>query len=321
MPVSDRTWSAVQCPHCSGQMKVGDCTVVVDLPVGVPQPYVRVTEEEEKAARQDWKFNRWAGKMVVLGFAGLVLCSAALAIVMWNSDTTPPHSNKTAEALPDAEKKHAEERWPGGPALAERFLTVRDWRDMRPMVADRTRVEGVMAWYYSRHEFKAVAGPVKLIQCQEAGGEGRAVLQVKAEAPGGRPLSLLLVQEEGSWKVDWEVFVNANTVRWEAFLREPAGAVIELPLLVARKPGAMSYTVKAGGSPDTHESVELWATERKVLAGAVLAKQAAEWRDLEGIGYNDAVKVIARVRLENPALEPPQVKIESIVQRGWVRAR
>src|SRR5262249_31223462 len=83
MPASNHSWCAVQSPICSGQMKVGECESAPEPPVGVPQTYVRVTEEEEKAARQEWSFNRWAGKMVVLGFAGLVLASAALAVVMW----------------------------------------------------------------------------------------------------------------------------------------------------------------------------------------------------------------------------------------------
>lgn len=317
MPASEQRWSAVQCPHCSGQMKVGECTIVVDLPVGVPQPYVRVTEQEEKKAREDWKYNRWAGKMVVLGFAGIVLAGVALAVVMIPGEKQG--SSKPTQILVDAEKVRAEEKWPGTPALAEKFLTVRNWREMLPLAADAARVEGVMEWYYARREFRPQAGPVTLRQFQKADAEGRALLRVEAEVPGSRPRWLLLVQENGAWKVDWEVFVNASGVRWAAFLREPAGTEIELPLLTARKPGGVGYIAKAGASPVTHDAVLLWATERQSIAAAVLPKGAPVWKDLPGIGFNSAVKAIVRVKMENPALDPPLVKLESIVQRGWVR--
>ena len=119
--------------------------------------------------------------------------------------------------------------------------------------------------------------------------------------------------------MDWEAFTHASAVRWAAFLHEPAGTLIELPLLVARKPAANAYIIAAGASPDNTEALVLWAADRNSLGGAVMTRDAAAWRELSGIGYDDAVKVIARIRMKDSAFEPPLVEVEAILKQGWVR--
>ena len=114
-------------------------------------------------------------------------------------------------------------------------------------------------------------------------------------------------------------YTNASAVRWAAFLHEPAGTLIELPLLVTRKPAANAYIIAAGASPDNTDALVLWAADRNSLGGAVMTRDAAAWRELPGIGYDDAVKVIARIRMKDSALEPPLVEVETILQQGWVR--
>jgi hypothetical protein len=319
MPASEHTWSAVQCPHCSGQMKVGDCEAAAEARVGISQPYIRVTEEEEAAARAEWKYHRWTGKLVVLGVVALVAAAAAVLWVVFRRDA---HKEGFAriESLERWKERRWEAQWPGAAGMVERFLAAQQWRDLKPLVLDAPRVEGIMEWYYSRRDFRPMEGPVKLREFQSVEVEGVSVLRVYAEQ-GLFSLCLLLRQEKGDWKVDWEVFVNANGERWAAFLKEPAGTMVELPLLAARKPAADAYLIKAGVTPDTHEALALWANERREVAAAAITKNAKEWGDLEGIGYDDAVKVIARVKMENPAADPPLVKIEAIVQRGWVRKR
>lgn len=320
LPASDQRWAAVQCPHCSGQMKIGDCAAAVEVKAGGAQVYVRVTEQAEAAAQADWRHHRWAGKMVVLGFAGLVVTAVVLAWHFLADRGRASSSQKKAGDFLQMEDRKLEGEFPGATAVAGSFLTARDWRGMLPWVSDAGRVESGMAWHYERHDFKPAAGPVRVLDFKKVEVEGRELLRVQAEATGGRPVWLLLVQEGGVWKVDWEVFANAPGERWAAFLREPAGSVLELPLLVARKPAADAYIIRAGASPVTHEALVLWAADRESLAGAVLAKEAADWKLLTGIGYDDAVKVIARVRMEQLAAEPPLVRLEGIVQSGWMRS-
>jgi hypothetical protein len=320
MPASGHSWSAVQCPHCSGQMKTGDCEAALSPPVGEAQPYIKVTEEEESMAREEWKHRRRSGKLAVAGGVFMLVAGAMVAWMAWRGGA-PTAGQARVGAMQKAEGEQSDDEWRQVRAVVEKFLTVRQWRDLLPTVADPVRVEGVMTWYYSRNEWKPMEGAVKIPDYQRLEADGAELLRVRAEGGGERSLWLLLVRDHGEWKVDWEVFVNAGVVRWEAFLREPAGTMVELPLFAAKKPAADGYLVKAGATPDTHEALLLWAKKRQTLASAVLAKEAAVWQDLEGIGYDKAVKVIARLKMDNPGADPPLVKLEGIVQRGWVRPR
>ena len=315
IPISDQPWSTVQCPHCASQMKVRDCFAVVDLPVGVSQPYIHVTEEEERAAAEEWKNRRRTRRMAVLGIGGMLFAVVAVLAVIRVSDRTPGSVPRAAGDSPD--RKLASAQWPGAPDAVEQFLTAPAWRAMLPYVADAGRVEGIMEWFYTKHDFTPASGPVELLHYQPGDVDG--LLRVQAAVPGKQPIWLLLVRERAGWKVDWEVFANAHAERWAAFLRGNEGAEIELPLMVSRKPAATAYIAKGGADPAAVDAVVLWASGRESMAGALLPKTAPEWKDLEGITFNKAVKVIARVQMADSSAEPPLVRLKGIVQRGWVR--
>ena len=67
------------------------------------------------------------------------------------------------------------------------------------------------------------------------------------------------------------------------------------------------------------DALSLWALDRQTMAAALLRRDDALWRELDGIGFDTAVKVVARVTMLDPAAEPPMVRLEAILQRGWLR--
>ena len=320
LPASEQTWSAVQCPHCSGQMQVRECTAA-ETPAVREQEYHPVTEQQEAAARVEATQRRWSGRMVFLACALPLAGLAAWGVMRaWQVFSDPAQKQKDQKDRAAALLAAGHEERGAALALARQFLHAETWQDLLPLTADEERVTGMMEWYYSTHPaWQPVAGTVEVVNTERLESDGRAMMRVQAATPERTAIWLLLVREGEVWKVDWEVFANANVARWAAFVREPAGAAAELPLLVALKPAGEAYVVRAGATPGKHRAVVMWALERQALAGAVLANDSPLWRDLAEMDFENAVKVIAQVTMVDPQAEPPLVKVSGIVQRGWMR--
>ena len=311
LPLSEQPWSAVQCPHCSGQMRVAECAVTGAETRATEQAWYNVTEAEESAARLEEKHNRWTARLTRMA-VGMVLVVAGLFVWQWWRSAVPAAGkpNRAAQAA-DLQRRDIQK-------TAQQFLTAASWQDMLPAVADADRVKGIMAWYFQTRTHRPLAGDVEVKTVLPVDSQGRARQRVMVATRDHAAIWLLVVKESGVWKVDWEVFANASVERWRAFLREPAGTAVELPLLVALKPAADAYIIRSGGTPDLHEAVVLWAMERQALAAAVLERQSPLWQDLTEIGFETAVKVIARVTVVDPQQDPPLVRLERILQRGWL---
>ena len=314
LPVSEQAWSTVQCPHCSGQMKVGECEAAGGLPATGAQEYHRVTQQEEDAARLTEQGNRWAGKLVVAGFAGVVLAGAAVfwQAVTHDSKQTQKKTGKAFSETTDAEQREVQ-------TLAQSFLGAKDWKAALALAADAQRVRGTMEWYYATRSWRPAAGEVKIAGIERLDADGREMLRVQAATAERTAIWLLLIKEGPAWKVDWELFADAALARWRSFVSEAPGAVVELPLLVARMPAADPFISKAGGEPESHDAVVVWARARQSPAAAVIPKASPLWKDLEGIGFEKPVSVIARVSMVTPEAEPPLVRLEAILRKDWVR--
>ncbi len=316
LPASEQPWSAVQCPHCSGQMSVGECVVADAEPAGTEQVWHNVTEAEDRAARVEAKHRVWSGRMVFLACALPVLFLMALGLMgSWRLGNFGEKKKEMLEAFletgEEAERQEIQK-------AAQQFLTAASWQEMLPVVADADRVKDIMAWYFQTRTHRPLAGDVEIKTVLPVDSQGRARQRVMAATRDHAAIWMLVVKESGVWKVDWEVFANASVERWRAFLREPAGTAVELPLLVALKPAPAAYIIRSGGTPDLHEAVVLWAMERQAMAAAVLERQSPLWQDLTEIGFETAVKVIARVTVVDPQQDPPLVRLERILQRGWL---
>ena len=298
----------------------GECDAAAPAQSAGGQVYYPVTEQEEKAARLEAIHRKWSGRMVFLVCALPLAVLAAWGILQAWPVLFPGEGNRRpaervetmVEASAAAERREIQ-------TSAQRFLTAASWQEMLPAVADAERVKGVMAWYYLRHPHQPAAGETEVKAVLEMEGEGRQRRRVLVVAPNHPPRWLLVSLEAGTWKVDWEVFAGANQERWKEFLREPGGTSVELPLLVALKPAADAYILGAGRAPGTHKALVLWAMERSTLAGAVLETDSSLWKSLPEIGFENAVKVIVRVRMVNPEAEPPLVRLERVVREGWLR--
>lgn len=92
---------------------------------------------------------------------------------------------------------------------------------------------------------------------QRMAAKGLPLMRVQVSLARRSRVWMLLIKENESWKVDREAFTNASGVRRAAFLPEALGTLIELPLLVARKPAANAYTIVAGASPDNSDALVL----------------------------------------------------------------
>jgi len=200
------------------------------------------------------------------------------------------------------------------------FLGAKDWSAALPFVAGMPRVGGTMEWYYARHQWQPFDGEIEIAAMQRMNAGGREMLRVQASTAKRAAIWLLLVREGDQWKIDWELFADAAVVRWQSFVSEPPDTVVELPLLVERKPAPEAYVVKAGGTPELHDAIIFRARDRQSAAVAVVAKESVLWKDLAGIDFENPVSVIARVAMVAPQFDPPLVRLESIVQKGWLRA-
>ena len=314
LPASGQPWSAVQCPHCSAQMRVADCEVATAVRA-VQQEYRRVTEQEEYAAGLEAKQRKWSGRLV---FAA---CAVPLAVILaWGVQKflrDQDQERLTASVASDgawAEQERQEIQ-----KSVQLFLNAETWQDMLPNVADAKRVRGMMTWYFQRHTHQPLSGAVEIKSMVPLDNQGREMRRVMVGTPERASIWLLLSREADGWKVDWEAFANAGVERWKAFLNEPGGSAVELPLMLALKPAADAYVIKAGGAPDTHGALVLWAFERAYLAAVVLEKESAHWKGLADIGFESAAKLIVRVTMVNPLADPPLVRLDQIVQQGWLR--
>lgn len=313
LPVSDQPWSAVQCPHCSGQMTVSECVPAATEPVPAGHDYVKVTEQEATAIRLEAVHNLWARRLVL---AAVVILSAGAGIFFWQRNTA--RGPGTADALIAGDIAAQVEKQQIQKVVAG-FLGAPDWKSMLPLVVDADRVAEDMVWYYQRaghRHVPASATEVGAIEPVEA--DGVRMLRVRASTELQSTIWLLLRKESGGWKIDWESFSNAAVERWRAFIREPANSSVELRLLVARKPAADAYLMKHGATPDATEAVSVWAFDRQAVAASLIPRDAALWKMLEGIDFENAVKIIARVTMLDPMTEPPLVRIDEIIQRGWL---
>lgn len=307
---------AVQCPHCSMQMKAGECRAA-EVRAAAAQPYVPVTTAQETAARAAVPGHRWGRRLLPVAIAGLILGGGAMAWqLIWGGggaeiSTTSGGQNPS---LPGAA---AEEReWL---AVVTAFLEAREWQALPALSAEAARVRPLMEWYYDRHPFPWPASKVKLIQSEQENGNGWTRVVVHVATAERATVWLMVLWEDGAWKVDWEAYAAFAPARWSAFLRESAGTEVELNLLAALKPAADSYLIKSGGSPDTHEALVMWAATRDSLAGALVPRRSPLRGQLAGIGFNDAIQVVARVKMEDPWAEPPLVSIQKVIQTGWNR--
>ena len=314
LPSSNQPWSAVQCPHCSAQMRAGDCRAATAVRA-VQQEYRRVTEQEETALEQQAKQRKWSGRLVFAACAVPLAVLLALGVQKFLRD----HDKETLTASGESDGALAEQERKEMQATVQQFLNARTWQDMLPNVADANRVRSMMAWYFQRHPHQPVPGEVEIKSRVPLGNQGRDTRRLLAGTQEGAAIWLLLSREADGWKVDWEVFANAGVERWKAFLHEPSGSAVELPLMLALKPAADAYILKAGGAPDTHSALVLWALERASMAGTVLENESPQWKSLPEIGFEKAVKVIVRVTMLNPEAEPPLVRVDQILQQGWLR--
>jgi phage FluMu protein Com len=314
LPVSEQSWVTVQCPHCSAQMKVGECepAEVQCAPEG--QACHPATERDGAAARPERTHNRWTGRLVILACVVPLLGLLAFAVNRLTGGKTQNRTEivRTHQEANDAERQEVH-------LLARAFLGADNWLAVLPLVADAPRVRSTMEWYYANRPWRRAAGHVKIGGIERMYANGREMLRVQATTEQRPVMWLLLVREGRAWKVDWEFFTDAAAVRWQSFVSEEPGGVVELPLLVTRKPAPEITIMKAGVQTELHDAVVLQVRERQSPAVAVLAKDSPLWRDLDGIDFEKPVHVIARVTMVSPEFDPPLVKLEAIVQKGWLR--
>lgn len=317
LPASDQPWAAVQCPHCSGQMSVAECRAAQTAVAPAVQEYKPVSEAEQAAEALAVRQNRWTGR---LALAGVMILAGLLGLFLWRQS---PRGGQEAGGVTGSAFAAEENQGAAGQQwqVVQQFLSAREWKALLPWVADSPRVLPLMEWYYSRAQrplSPMVPTAMPEVIPLEAGDGG--IVRVRAELEDGKSVWLLLHRTGSGWKVDWEAWSSAAVMRWSAFLKESPGATVELKLLAARKPAATGYIVKQGGDPLASEALVLWAFTREASAVALVPASALQDKLLAGIGFDDAIKVIARVTLVDPQVDPPQVRLDQVVQRGWARA-
>lgn len=318
LPATGVASAAVQCPHCSAQMWLGDC-IPAATPAGADgQEYVRVTEEEETAQRDDSVHRKWMRRVFIATSAA---AAVAVGVFIWQHRPGEPEAGQDQEKLAAmiALERLSQQETAELEAMATRLFAATDWQEWLPEVAHAQTVKPLMEWYYTKggKELEAVNG-VALGDFQRSHA-GRETLRLQVSTASHASVWLPLLRESGRWKLDWEAYSGADVLRWAAFLREPAGTSIEVRLQVALKPGADPYLVKARIPLKGFKAVHLWSYERAAMAAAILADKNAVWGALKGIDYNNAAKIIARVTMIAPEMEPPLIRIDSVVEQGWLR--
>lgn len=323
LPVTDLPATSVQCPHCSAIMLVGHCEAADTARPVSGQEWEPEAEPDGSAVRGAEREHRRTRRLVIGGTAGLVIAAGAVAWVLVGHDPPPsappavPANSRVTEvvdpaASPEVQRETLE--------LARQFLGAHSWEELLPLVVDRVRVRGLMEWYYATRPLQPVgSGDVRVERVETLEADGQTLRRVHAATPDRVAVWFLLRREEGVWKVDWEVFANIAVERWRAFVKEPAGSSVELPILVALKPAGDTWLARNGADPGTDKAVVIWTLERAALAAAAVPKDAPLWKFLDEIGFDNAVKVIGRVTMVDPRADPPMVRLEAIIQRGWIR--
>jgi hypothetical protein len=319
LPVLEQLESSAQCPHCSGQMKVGECAPAEVAQMMPVQEYQLIPEEEEQAKVRAARQDQWMRRTVWALVAGAALLGTLMALQHWNRDSEEAQQRTEKIAVLTEVEKAAQRERAEIEKVVRRIFAAKTMESLLPEVAGAEQVKGLMAWYTNRLH-PVTAEPLKRVESVDVlDTDGREIRRVGVSTEQRPMVWLIMVREDGNWKLDWEMYSMAHAERWHAFLREAPGSAVELPLLIVKKPAPDNYIVKAGAAPETHDAVLLCAQNRNDAAGAVLPRDAPEWRELPGIGFEDAVKVIGRVTLLDGAAEPPLVRLEKVVQRGWIR--
>jgi hypothetical protein len=318
LPVAEFAGSLTQCPHCSGQMLVGECEPAKVLQSMPEQEYRPVDEEDEARRVRGLRHERWTRILIRAG----VVCAVVLAALMvWQfqrgeSDEAKKEAAQVA-ALTKAEmasqRDLAEIR-----DVARRVLAAKTLEEILPDVAGAAQAKDLLAWYFNRVPFNPET-LTKVDSVETLDMEERELRRVCVSTATRPVVWMVMVREGAGWKLNWELYSNAHVDRWRAFLREAPGATVELPLLVVKKPAPEAYIARAGAGRDTHDAVLLCAGNRDDLAGALLPVSSPLWKDLPRISFEEAEKVIARVTLLDPRADPPLTRLDAVVQHGWVR--
>jgi hypothetical protein len=318
LPPASHPAAAAQCPHCTAQLLVGECAQAVQPAGASGQEYIRVTEDEEARRRADVQHRKWMRRTVLLT-AGAAAGGALLYLLRKpERDDAARAQQEKINAL-EASRRLSDQETADLTALAGRWLAAAQWEQLLPDAAAADVVRPAMEWHYGPGGH--VLEPDRLVALgdihRSRDGMEPSRLQITTARAASRWLPLL--KEHGSWKVDWEAYSAADVHRWASFLTEPAGTEIEVRLHAALKPGAEPWLIKVNASPTREVAVHLWSYERTALAAAVLPKEAPEWKSLPDIGYNEAIKIIARIKMLDPSAGPPHVRLVEIRQTGWAR--
>ena len=315
LPATENEILPVQCPHCSAIALLGACRPA-HVAASTGQDYHKVYEHEEKAAAGEARHAAASRKLyIALGITALLL-GGIYAIVTLRRDPAPEIAR--TESLTKKELAHQEEL-AGCAALIRQVLEAPDWKSALPLIMDHERLLPVMTWYYGQVGVSWL--PLRIesitdhIPSETAGG---ATLQSRLHLKDGTTRVAVLRMESGKWKFDWEAWANPGSLQWSRLLKSMPGTSAELRLLAALKPAADKQIVAAGGTPDTHAAVYLWNTRREDTAIAILPRTSVLWKRLEGISYNQAVKIIASVALLHQDPLEPVVSLDRIRQQGWL---
>ena len=305
-------------------MKLNECPPAAVEQVMPIQEYHPVMEDEEREQARNLRHEQWVRRLLWTGVAGVVALGTLAGWQYWRggSDRAKQKTEEIA-ALTEAEKslqrEHAEIE-----VVVRRILRAKTMDELLPDVAGAAQVKDLMRWYFN-HSHAFVSEELKqLTTVVPMNADGQEIRGVQASTPRRPAMSLIMIREEDGWKLEWEMFSHAPVERWRFFLREAPGSPVELPLLAVKKPAPDNYIVKAGASPATHDAVLLQAGDLADVACAVVPRDSPAWEKLKGIGYDDPAKngtvpVIVRVSLLNPDADPPLIRLEAVVQRGWAR--
>ena len=307
---------SVQCPHCAAVVLPASCEVLPDLavPVSVHVLPPAVSEEAAAAARVEARSRR--SFVLALAATGITAAGGAVAWAIQRGHPVPAADPRNSLA---ADRMAADLEVMALEAQVRRVLAAADWRAMLPDVADADRVGPDMEWFHSRAPQPLVADTVESFdQWQRLSQAGREAFTVRVTTTRRGVQWVTLVKKDGVWKFDWEAWANPGLARWHYFCTEPAGSQVSLRLFALRMPAAASWIVKAGGHPEHHRAFEFWAGDRNDRAAAMLPANSPLLAALAGADFENAVRVIARVTMVQPTLDPPLVTLDAIIQRGWL---
>lgn len=319
LPLAEQPWRVVQCPHCSRQVAVAECAMADVAQVMPEQEYHPVMEEEVRERRQKQRNERWARRLVWACAAGAVLIASLAGWQYWRGGSAKAKKRVQQVAVLTEAEKALQEDLRDIESTVRRILSAKSAEELLPDVAGAAQVKELVTWYTNRSHPLKPEILTKIESVDVIDSEGREVRRVglsTVERPG---IWMVLSRELGNWKLNWEIYTMGHVERWRAFLREPPGTTLALPLLAVKKPAPDSFIVKAGASRDTHDAILLCANDRNDTGGAVLPRDSSLWKMLPGITFEDAVKIIARVTLLDPGVEPPLIRLDEVLQAGWVR--